>query len=237
MEHDAPANHGPDPRKEAVLALVVQSLIALSILLSVVNILALLAQGRLLKTAAAGGTISDEQIALNDGRIAMLGYMRIGLLIVSVIAWLPWLWRAYRNLQLVGSRQTDVSPAWALGYWFIPIINLFKPYQIMKELWSRSAQRNAPGFNRNLPDPSLVGLWWGIWLANNVFSRYAERSSEAAQTVPTLVAANRVLITSNLGAILAAALALMVVTRIHKYQQMLSVEPVAVAPIPTQPAV
>jgi len=212
-------------KKEAWLALFVQAMLALTVVLNIVNILALLAQGRLLSTVAGGGTISDEQAELNDNRIEMLNYIRIALLILSVIVWLAWTWRAYRNLQLVGSQQTDTSPGWAVGYWFIPFINLYKPFQITKELWSRSAQGNHSGLDRDKPDASLVGFWWIVWIINSFFNRYASRQSGDAKTIASLLSSNKELIIANVVGVLAAVLAFAVVTRIHRYQQQLSIEP------------
>lgn len=221
-------------KKEARLALFVQATLAMTVVFNIVNILALLAQGRLLATIAGGGTVSDEQVAVNDNRIQMLGYIHIALLILSVIVWLAWTWRAYRNLQLVGSRQTDTSPGWAVGYWFIPIINLFKPFQITKELWSRSAQGNHSGLNRDKPDASLVGFWWIVWIFSSAFNRYVSRQSRDAETIASLLSSNKELIISNVVGVLASVLAFAVVTRIHRYQQQLSIE--AVAPDTLSPA-
>ena len=58
------------------------------------------------------------------------------------IVWLAWLRGAYRNLALVGSKRSRFTPRRAVGYWFMPFVNLVRGYQVMKDLWLRSESMN-----------------------------------------------------------------------------------------------
>ncbi len=45
-----------------------------------------------------------------------------------------WFRRAYFNLHQKVSYLSH-SEGWAAGSWFVPIVNLYRPYQIMKEIY------------------------------------------------------------------------------------------------------
>ncbi|BDD08247.1 hypothetical protein FUAX_06790 [Fulvitalea axinellae] len=55
------------------------------------------------------------------------------LVIVNCICFLMWMARAYANLKRTG-QETESSVAMSVWSYFIPIVNLFYPYQIMKEI-------------------------------------------------------------------------------------------------------
>ena len=58
--------------------------------------------------------------------------------IITGIIYLMWLHRAYQNLPALGVTKLDATPGWAVGYYFIPILNLFRPYQTMVEILRES---------------------------------------------------------------------------------------------------
>jgi hypothetical protein len=78
-------------------------------------------------------------------------------IIGSAIAVPMWMHRAFRNLPALGEQGMRWSPAWAAGAWFIPIVNFFIPYQVMRELWS------SCGDGQPLPQ-----RWWTAWIAGVV---------------------------------------------------------------------
>ncbi len=49
------------------------------------------------------------------------------------------------------------TPGWAVGYYFIPILVLWKPFTAMKEI--RSASYGSDTALR-----SILPLWWTFWL-------------------------------------------------------------------------
>lgn len=69
---------------------------------------------------------------------ARLFAIRLLLYFATGVCFLAWLHRAYGNLRSLGARQLDSSPGWAVVSFFIPILNLFRPYQIVRETWRHS---------------------------------------------------------------------------------------------------
>jgi len=56
----------------------------------------------------------------------------------------------------VGTRESRFTPGWAVGYWFVPFVNLVRPYQIVADLWLRSDVLNGEGSTERRNAPALV---------------------------------------------------------------------------------
>ena len=84
---------------------------------------------------------------------------------VSVIIFIRWFRRAYYNLhQKV--EHLSFSEGWAAGCWFIPIINFFLPYQIMRELHVKTEKLlKKKGFSEQINCKiTRIGWWWALYL-------------------------------------------------------------------------
>lgn len=71
---------------------------------------------------------------------AVAGLTPIALLIVALALCavaLAWIHRAHASLREQGI-ALDNSPGWAVGSYFIPLVNLVAPYRAMRELYNRS---------------------------------------------------------------------------------------------------
>jgi len=56
--------------------------------------------------------------------------------IATSVMFLIWLFRIYKNLDVLESQQNrEFTPGWAVGWWFVPFANLVKPFQVMREAW------------------------------------------------------------------------------------------------------
>lgn len=67
------------------------------------------------------------------------------LLLASVVCWIVWLikvlrWQyiAHANLRALGF-PAYYSPGWAIGSWFVPVVNFLTPYLALRELYHGSA--------------------------------------------------------------------------------------------------
>jgi len=106
-------------------------------------------------------------------------------LLVCIIVFLMWLYRARANLPALGVSDARWSPGWAIGWWFIPIMSLFRPYQLVKEVWQASDPMTSPGWRSNAP-PVFFGWWWALYLAYWTGGRFTDRYSRIAGKQPTL---------------------------------------------------
>ena len=56
-----------------------------------------------------------------------------------------------------------IAPGWSVGHYFIPVLNLWKPYMAMKDI-----RRTSYGNDHSLE--KTLSLWWTMWLLFNVIS-------------------------------------------------------------------
>lgn len=103
----------------------------------------------------SGGLLDPESEAYG---LASLGYLVFAA--IGFVGMMVWFYRATRNARAI-SNGLQTTPGWAVGYFFIPILSLFRPYRTMSEIW-RSAITPLTWKSQN--DPITLRLWWGGWL-------------------------------------------------------------------------
>lgn len=128
---------------------------------------------------------SQENLGLLDFANLGVALTTIVVTVATVVLFLMWMHRAYRNLKPLGAKGRQYSPGWAVGAWFIPFGNLFIPIRIAKELWTKSDPEMAEfGFlSSDSTVPGFFGLWWGFWVTHNIANNVATRLSFRADTV------------------------------------------------------
>ena len=88
-----------------------------------------------------------------------------------------YLWVYYANKNSRGfSNNILFTSAWAVAYFFIPVVNLFRPYQVMQEIWKVSEDPRSWLGRR---DSIFVGVWFVLRVSILVLSnRWLYNSSE-----------------------------------------------------------
>lgn len=142
--------------------------------------------------------------------------------VATVVVFLLWLHRAYKNLRAFAPR-TDFSPGWVVGNWFIPLLNLFRPYEAVKELWIKSDP--AVNFSANFARTGegaratiWIGVWWFFWIVSNIAGRVWAQLEHGDQGGVFSDAASRAGFASNALTLIAALLAANVVWTIDRMQ-------------------
>jgi RNA polymerase subunit RPABC4/transcription elongation factor Spt4 len=139
-----------------------------------------------------------------------------GLVVVGGAVLIAWMRRAYANLPALAVGDLRFSPRWVVWGWFVPIVNLFRPKQVMDDLW-RASHPLAPPFSsswREGPGSFWCHLWWwGLLLGAAIgLAGHDLISSNAARAVSEPADLQVGLFVSGLAAFLlaVAALALLV---------------------------
>ncbi|HYS00135.1 MAG TPA: DUF4328 domain-containing protein [Gemmatimonadales bacterium] len=170
----------------------------------------------------AGVPQLQAQAATPDAPDRAIATMRLAALLGTGIVWLIWLRRAYRNLALVGSKRSRFTPRQAVAYWFIPLVNLVRAYQVMKDLWLRSDSLNDRDAYDDLPAPALLSGWWGASLTWGVLQPVVASTVRNARTALELTNITDVALVGSAVGIVAAVLAIRVVRGIDQRQQCFS---------------
>ncbi len=113
----------------------------------------------------------------------LFALIQMTVLLLTGVGFLRWIHRAHVNARALGAAGMTISPGWAVGWFFIPIMNLWKPFHAMKELWQASTNPNS--WQNESPAP-IVNTWWTLWLLSNLLGQIALRlalSKDASQAV------------------------------------------------------
>jgi serine/threonine protein kinase len=131
----------------------------------------------LLALASGAANLGDTRIVRTlVGDAAATGdlYLWVGLVqaawfLVTAGLWLAWFRRAYLNLPALGARRLRFRPWWAVGAWLLPVFSLFRPKQVLNDVWRASDPDLPPdqaGTWRRRPVAELLGWWWLTFLAS-----------------------------------------------------------------------
>ena len=76
-----------------------------------------------------------------------------------------WIYVAACNVRALGAHGFDNTPGWAVGWYFIPFMNWFKPFSAMSEIDRAS---HAPEGWRSRGDPLILRYWWAGWVISGL---------------------------------------------------------------------
>lgn len=121
--------------------------------------------------------------------IAVSALFALGIAIPLIVFWCIWTHRAARNAQSFGARLS-ISPGWAVGWYFIPIVQLWKPLVALSEVWANSdpSERDRDSVRPVLraPVPTLLLVWWIVWRVGWLLSSIAEPTGSATDVTTFL---------------------------------------------------
>ena len=127
----------------------------------------------------AGETPEWGALETVDQVSQITGILYMVLTLACVVLVGMWIYRTNKNAWQVSDGMT-VKPGWAVGSFFIPFLNLIRPFTGMRETWQASHFPGDPGAE---PVPVLMRIWWGAWLVNGVLGQVSFRLSMRAQTL------------------------------------------------------
>lgn len=95
-----------------------------------------------------------------------------------------WINRVCKNAWLLDAPHMKITPAWSVVHYFIPVLNLWKPYMAMKDI-RRTSYGNDHSLEKTLP------LWWTMWLLFNIITLAVVWSTNNADSRENYVMANK----------------------------------------------
>lgn len=107
--------------------------------------------------------------------MAGAGFIELAAYIAIAVLFLRFLYKAVQQARGFATPYTYVSPGWAVGYWFIPFINLYRPYEAVKALFKACAAQ-AGGDAKPAAGDQLLSAWWAMFLIGNVAGWVLARS-------------------------------------------------------------
>jgi hypothetical protein len=197
--------------------------------------------GELRSHASGEGATFDAAAKLahaEAGRRIAIAQVACAVLVAALFV--PWLYQARANLRALGTRRLRFGREWTYLAFAIPVLNAYRPYQVMSEVWRGSDPRAADplGWTR-LRTSRLVLAWWlglVIWVALELISALLLRLAPGLQHVQI---AHALAFAGDVGAAASASFGYFVVMRISAAQDQKWValgvgEPAAVRPDPSR---
>lgn len=192
--------------------------------LSVVMIFACSERISLLQSILAHGTVSRAALRASD--LFFMAGARFHLLtaLLTVVAFLLWLYRANQNLSSFRNESFEFSPAGAVGSFFIPFVNLVQPYSAVREIWQASDPELPPVGEGSFsyvaaPVSPLILTWWLLFLGRGATGWMASLPSLGNRTAAALIETSQMQIVANVVSILAASFAIALVLQIRRRQE------------------
>jgi hypothetical protein len=133
----------------------------------------------------------------------------------TVVLFAIWIHRMQSNTFALGIMDLQYTPAWAVGWNFVPIANLWIPYQVMREIWC--ANRNPTGWQFDKPSRFLI-VWWLLWLGSIVYVHFWRDSGSAQDVLLREIFDAKVACVRAAFGALSAIASLMLVTLLHRHQ-------------------
>lgn len=159
------------------------------------------------------GNFDTATAERSDARVERMAQLELLGLVVTGVCFLVWVAGATRTARSLAPGLVTDTPGSAVGWWFIPFANLYKPYAGMKEVWHASTVR--PGAPLDVSPPVYFPVWWTFWILRMVpgyigVSMLTSAGTDAKQ----MIAGTQIQMVAGLLDIIAALAAIAVVRAI-----------------------
>jgi hypothetical protein len=172
----------------------------------------------LLGRIESGGAFSLNEASASDDRQAVMGVIQVALILVTAIVFIRWFRRAYKNVDALGGERR-FGTGWAIGAWFVPILNLWRPKQIANDLWRTSDPDHPTETRADAPVSSVLSVWWILFLVSNWISQVAGRLAFSGDTAHELKNSTAAFLFADAVDIFAAVFAITVVLKLTARQE------------------
>ena len=130
------------------------------------------------------------------------------------VVFIGWTRRLYRNIDELGGARR-FTPGWAVGAWFVPILNFWRPRQVLDDVWRTSSPERWQG-TQAMGRSGLLDAWWAAFIIAGIGSRIANAGLASEDVNAGDIRFTGVV---DLLYLAAAVLAFWVVTRITEEQE------------------
>jgi len=152
----------------------------------------------------------------HDAAFALVAVASLAVFLIAAVAFPIWFHRANRNLPAVGHPVPEYSPGQAAASFFIPFLNLWRPFAVAREIWKGSA---GPGPTSGSSTPWLPSLWWATWLGAGFLSWPTISASLQASTPGKLATLTRLQAVSEVLTIVSGGFAIAMVAGVQRRQR------------------
>lgn len=150
---------------------------------------------------------------------------------ILLIFTLHWFYRANKNIHAFGAKGIS-SPAMAVIWWFVPILQLWKPYKVARDIWKISDPKvdtsNSNAWKYSGHNLNIVRLWWILAILSGVLSVVSAIVYNSNPELPTqnsasisqmLFYSDLLTVFSNISSIISTIYFISMIKQISKWQE------------------
>lgn len=170
------------------ICLWVKRLMWMHILVSFLLLVSLVWELKVLKDFQ-NGLFSDQASFLKALKLPteITAYLAVLFLLIFLgggVIVFKWIKVANKNVRALGAKDLCFTPGWAVGWFFIPVANLFKPFKVMNEIWSAS---HSPQKWQSDEKNRAVQKWWGLWIGSNGLIQISNNLEKNADSMDKII--------------------------------------------------
>jgi TRAP-type C4-dicarboxylate transport system permease large subunit len=155
------------------------------------------------------GSATDSEVSSYLQFVDALGLLQVLLTIVSGIAVLAWLSRTVEIVPPLGGGTPRRSPREAIGWWFVPVANLFIPCLIVRDVYVRLETPTRRG-----GDASVLA-WWLLFIVGDLVFRVIGTVARGATTIDAIRSLGMIAIVANVATSLGGLLLIWIIGEIE----------------------
>lgn len=121
---------------------------------------------------------------------AYIGYLYIFLFLVCAVFHCNWIYRFVANLSIQYPGEMKHSPRYSVICHFIPLLNLFQPFGVVKQMLQKVSNYDAE--QATYDGYGLLITWWLTWVASNFLGRASMSMWDKADSIRGYEIANKV---------------------------------------------
>ncbi|MFD6142504.1 DUF4328 domain-containing protein [Promicromonospora sp. NPDC060271] len=167
---------------------------------------------------AAKAYADAADLGLSPSQSAFTTYDTVGMFVLpaAIAAYVVsgvWLYKSRVSAQ--GANPSFVherGKVWAWLGWAVPIVNLWFPYQVVRDVRRATSPGPVTG----------IGWWWAVWLVSYYVGEVADRTSSRTSASVTELASNIVVpleVVSSIGMVVALVLWIRIVREVTAWQR------------------
>ena len=174
------------------LSKLVIAMLIIGALLDVAEAFSSYLEYELLVSVKEGAQVTEEMADANDNRQGVIGLSQTILFIITAIFFGKWIYRISWNAHYFSSSPQRHSPGWAVGYYFVPIVSLWRPYQALRDAYEAFIDST-----RDHKDNLIFPLWWFAWIVSSFLGTMLLKSSMRAEELDELIQASLITVGSD----------------------------------------
>ena len=147
---------------------------------------------------------------------------QVTLAVLGLASFIAWFYAAHKNLERAGMEDLDHTSKWAVWGFFVPILNLIRPYKVMKEVWRGSLFLTGEAEEedwKEIKEGGIVEGWWTMFVLSVIAGRISARMTSDSIDAARLTLESMVSFVANFLDIPVAILGIILIRSVTRLQE------------------